>query len=128
MRHDSRGLGTRRSSLVKQVIVVNESLRLPAGKLAAQVAHAAIDAFIRAPAPDREHWLREGMPKIVLRAASAAALAELLEAATHAGLPASLIEDAGHTVVEAGTVTCLGIGPAEAVRIDRITGSLKLLR
>ena len=115
-------------SLMKQVIVVNESLRLPAGKLAAQVAHAAVDAFIRAPAPNRQQWLDDGMPKIVLRADSADALAALLHAATSAGLPAALIEDAGHTVVEAGTVTCLGIGPADPALIDGITGSLKLLR
>ena len=115
-------------SLMKQVIVVNESLRLPAGKLAAQVAHAAVDAFIRAPAANRERWLNDGMPKIVLRADSADALADLLRAATVAGLPAALIEDAGHTVVEAGTVTCLGIGPADSALVDRITGALKLLR
>ena len=113
---------------MKQVIVVNEALALPRGKLAAQVAHAAIDAFLAAPARAQQGWLRDGMPKIVLRGESETQLHELLQAAQAAKLPVALIEDAGHTVVAAGTVTCLGIGPADAAAIDRLTGTLKLLK
>jgi len=39
-----------------------------------------------------------------------------------------LVRDAGRTVVEAGTPTCLGIGPDAASRVDPLTGALKLLR
>ena len=46
--------------------------------------------------------------------------------AEDAGLKTALIQDAGHTVLEPGTVTCLGIGPDEDKKIDRITGSLKI--
>lgn len=113
---------------MKQVIVVNESLALPRGKLAAQVAHAAIDAFLEAPAKAQQRWLRDGMPKIVLRGDSEADLRQLLAAAHSAGLPAALIEDAGHTVVDAGTVTCLGLGPADDDAINRLTGDRKLLK
>ena len=42
---------------VKQVIVVNEALRLPRGKLAAQVAHASVGAFLAAQHHDRSEWL-----------------------------------------------------------------------
>ena len=41
---------------------------------------------------------------------------------------AVLIRDAGRTVVEAGTPTCVGIGPADILKIDAITGTLKLVR
>jgi peptidyl-tRNA hydrolase, PTH2 family len=34
---------------MKQVIIVNEALKLPRGKLAAQVAHAALAGFLNAP-------------------------------------------------------------------------------
>jgi PTH2 family peptidyl-tRNA hydrolase len=42
-------------------------------------------------------------------------------------LPNALIEVAGHTVVAAGTVTCLGIGPASTEAIDALTGELRLV-
>ena len=37
------------------------------------------------------------------------------------------LKDAGHTVVEPGTITCLGIGPDSEEKIDRITGKLKMV-
>lgn len=68
------------------------------------------------------------MPKIVLAGPDEAALVDLHAQARAAGLAAMLIRDAGRTVVEAGTITCLGIGPDEAERIDAVTGQLSLLR
>ena len=112
---------------MKQVIVVNQALHLPKGKLAAQVAHAAVGAFVEAEDDARVNWLEEGMPKVVLQAADEAELRRLLELALQNGIPASLVEDAGRTVVPAGTVTCLGLGPAYDDEIDRLTGELKLL-
>lgn len=113
---------------MKQVIVVNESLQLPRGKLAAQVAHAAVQGCLNASPTAQKRWLREGMPKIVLRADSESLLRALESRANSAQLPVALIEDAGHTVVEAGTVTCLAIGPAEDDAINQLTGELKLVR
>jgi peptidyl-tRNA hydrolase len=112
---------------VKQVIVVNESLVLPTGKLAAQVAHAAVAAFLKADRAAQEAWLNQGMPKIVLAARSETELLALEQQAAQAGVPAALIRDAGRTVVAAGTLTCIGLGPATATEIDKITGALPLL-
>jgi peptidyl-tRNA hydrolase len=112
---------------VKQVIVVDASLGLPPGKLAAQVAHAAILAFLRAEPALQRAWLETGMAKIVLTCDSAEALMALADQAGGAGLSTGLVRDAGRTVVSAGTTTCLGVGPDDAARIDAITGALKLL-
>ena len=117
-----------RAGDVKQVIVVDASLGLPAGKLAAQVAHAALIGFLRAPPPAQRAWLETGMAKIVLVCASEAELMALAARADAAGLPTGLVRDAGRTVLASGTATCVGIGPAEAAEIDKITGSLSLLR
>lgn len=76
--------------------------------------------------PDRQEWIEEGMPKIVLAAATADVLRELFSLAADRGLPAELIEDAGKTVLAEGTVTCLGIGPAQDEDIDMLTGRLAL--
>jgi len=113
---------------MKQVVVVNESLKLPRGKLSAQVAHAAVEAFIRASAETQQRWLNSGMPKVVLQGQSEDELLQLARRASEAGLPTGLIKDAGLTVVAPGTVTCLGIGPAEEKDIDRLTGGLALVK
>ena len=113
---------------MKQVIVVNEALRLPRGKLSAQVAHASVSALLAAAYDELRYWLEEGMPKVVLRADDETQLMDLERQATDAGLPAVLIRDAGRTVVAPGTATCLGIGPANDAAIDALTGTLRLVR
>jgi PTH2 family peptidyl-tRNA hydrolase len=113
---------------LKQVIVVNESLKLPRGKLAAQVAHAAVAAFLEASDEAKRLWLAEGMPKVVLRSETADDMTQFEEAAKKRGIPAYVVCDAGRTVVPAGTITCLGLGPASDSELDEITGELKLVR
>ncbi len=99
---------------MKQVIVVNRSLALPKGKLAAQVAHAAVGAFIAATAGSQATWLHVGMPKIVVYAADADALMQLKQRAEEQQIPACLVRDVGRTMLSAGTITCLELGPAPA--------------
>src|SRR5262245_61994525 len=113
---------------MKQVIVVNDSLKLPPGKLAAQVAHAAVAAFLSAGPEAQRQWLQEGMPKVVLQGEDEAFLLELEALAEARGIPAHTIRDAGRTVIPAGTVTCLGLGPAPDEVVDSLTGGLKLVR
>ena len=112
---------------MKQVIVVNAALRLPPGKLAAQVAHAAVGALLRSDRKALTAWLEAGMPKIVVQCASDDELQALAVKAEAAGLPLLLVRDAGRTVVAAGTPTCLGIGPAAPADIDPVTGALTLV-
>jgi PTH2 family peptidyl-tRNA hydrolase len=113
--------------MVKQVIVVNQALNLPKGKLAVQVAHAAVSAFLFAGADAQAAWLRIGMPKIVVGAAGEDELLRLRDAAERSGVPAALVQDAGKTVLLPGTVTCVGLGPAPIDLLDTLTGGLKLL-
>lgn len=113
---------------MKQVIVVNEELNLPRGKLAAQVAHASVASLLSSEAEAQKNWFNVGMPKIVLAGENLSQLQELYEKCQELNVPAYLVQDAGKTVVDPGTVTCLGIGPATPEEIDQITGSLKLLK
>jgi PTH2 family peptidyl-tRNA hydrolase len=111
----------------KQCIIVRDDLKLSKGKLAVQVAHASVSAYEVASREVREAWKKEGQKKVVLRVAILQDLFELKENARRHGLPAALITDAGLTEVPPGTVTVLGIGPAEVVELDKLTGHLKLL-
>jgi len=113
---------------MKQVLLVNSSLALPPGKMAAQVAHASVAAFLVSSNESKQKWLDVGMPKIVLDGKDEARIRDLLRRANEAGVPAYLIRDAGKTVVAEGTVTCLGIGPAPVAEINALTGALTLLK
>jgi peptidyl-tRNA hydrolase len=112
---------------MKQVMVVNNSLKLPKGKLAAQVAHASVAAFIAADEKAKKAWIKIGMPKVVVKGDSEDLLIKLMTRAEAQGIPVCLIEDAGKTVVPEGTITCLGLGPASEANLDELTGELKLL-
>ncbi|VAW73746.1 hypothetical protein MNBD_GAMMA12-270 [hydrothermal vent metagenome] len=112
---------------MKQIIVVNLSLRLPNGKLAAQVAHASVASLLITEPEILSQWLEIGMPKIALKANDDSELLGLHERAEEAGIPSQLIRDAGKTVVTFGTITCLGLGPAKVKEIDAVTKELKLL-
>ncbi|MBP2030999.1 PTH2 family peptidyl-tRNA hydrolase [Methanohalophilus levihalophilus] len=111
----------------KQCIVIREDLKLSRGKLAVQVAHAAVSSMRGATDNDVKKWMREGQKKVVLKAPTEKDLFRLKTEAEMQGLSASLIRDAGLTEIPPNTVTALGIGPAKADDIDRVTGDLKLL-
>jgi PTH2 family peptidyl-tRNA hydrolase len=113
---------------VKLVLVVRTDLDMGRGKIAAQVAHAAVAAALhRRGSRDFRQWLREGQPKVVLKVTSAERLMEVATQAEAAGLPVELIQDAGRTQLTPGTLTCCAVGPAPGERIDAVTGGLSLL-
>ena len=112
---------------LKQVILVRSDLKLPRGKMCSQVAHASVDCVLKSPKRLVKKWRDTGMPKIVLKVKNLAELKKLQDKAMQEGLVTSLITDAGHTVVEPGTVTCLGIGPNAEGKIDKITENLDLV-
>lgn len=112
---------------MKQALLVIESLKLPKGKLAAQTAHAAVEAAHKADSSAYKSWRSSGMAKVVLRVASEKELYTYIQEAKNQGLATAVITDAGKTVIAPGTVTCGAIGPADSSAVDNITGSLKLL-
>jgi PTH2 family peptidyl-tRNA hydrolase len=111
----------------KQVIVVRKDLRLSKGKLAAQVAHASLEAYKDASFDAQSEWEAWGSKKVVLKAGGLKELLGIQKDAKKAKLPHALIKDAGKTEVRPGTVTALGIGPCLEEEVDGITGHLKML-
>jgi peptidyl-tRNA hydrolase, PTH2 family len=112
----------------KLTLVMRADLGMGRGKIAAQAAHAAVAAALAGSGSrDFRAWLRDGQPKVVLKVTGEDELYAIAERAHGAGLPVQVIHDAGRTQVAEGTPTCCAIGPAEASRIDAITGELSLL-
>jgi PTH2 family peptidyl-tRNA hydrolase len=111
---------------LKQVILVRKDLKLPKGKMAAQVSHASVEAVLKTDKSLVKEWQSSGMEKVVVLVKDKEELYKYIQHAKDSGITTSVITDAGRTVVEPGTVTCGAIGPDEENRIDNITGSLKL--
>ncbi len=113
---------------MKLAVVVRTDLAMGRGKIAAQVAHAAVAAVLaNLGEADFAGWLRDGQPKVVLKVTTAAELQDIVRQAREAGLPVELVQDAGRTQVTPGTLTCAAVGPADSGRIDAVTAGLSLL-
>lgn len=114
----------------KLVVVVRADLGLTKGKLAVQVAHAAVNCALIAKERERrtfDEWYRGGQRKIVAKVPGLRELFELKSMAEAKGLVTSIIADAGLTQLPPGTTTCLGIGPARDGQVDPLTGALPLM-
>ena len=116
--------------LYKQVIVLRTDIKMSKGKMAAQAGHAAVSAseYARKHRPEWwTPWIMEGQCKIAVKVKSEQEICELERTARYTGLPVALIVDRGLTEIPPNTITCLGIGPAPANKVDPITGKLSLL-
>jgi len=111
----------------KQAIVVRKDLKLGGGKVAAQVAHASVGSVKKASKRAIENWEREGAKKVVLKVDGLKELQDIRKKAVSARLPCFVVRDAGRTQIKKGTITCIGIGPSEEKKLDKITKNLKLL-
>jgi PTH2 family peptidyl-tRNA hydrolase len=112
---------------MKLAIVVRKDLGMRTGKIAAQVAHAAIAAYIHSNANVRDTWYTEGQKKIVLKAQDEPHLLRIAQLATSNGLRVENIIDFGLTQIEPNTLTCIAIGIDEDVKIESVTKDLQLL-
>ncbi|AWR97352.1 peptidyl-tRNA hydrolase [Acidianus sulfidivorans JP7] len=119
---------------MKMIIIVRTDIKMGKGKIAAQVAHAAVSLVMDVLNSNNSkwkswlfEWINEGQPKIVVKVETLEELLDRIQKAKINGLPTTIISDAGRTQLEPGTITCGGIGPAEDGQIDAITGDLKLL-
>jgi PTH2 family peptidyl-tRNA hydrolase len=129
----------------KQVIVMRKDLKMRRGKEIAQGAHASLSVFLNSMQKTEgqnllemkmvaktdsatKDWIAGKFTKICVYVESEKELVEIYEKAHVAGLPCSLIRDAGDTEFHGvPTLTCCAIGPAWEDEVNAITGNLKLL-
>ena len=95
--------------------------------MAAQCAHAAVEAALKADEILLKKWRQQGQKKIVLKIQNEKELLLYFQEAKDNKISCSLITDAGKTVIAPGTKTAVGIGPDEEEKIDRLTGKLKMV-
>ena len=114
----------------KMAIVTRSDLMLSPGKLAAQVAHAAVICALDTKKNNSKwfyNWQLEGAKKVILKVDSEKDFYPLKKKAEELKIIAYIISDAGHTEIPEGTNTVLGIGPAPNNIIDQVTGELPIL-
>ncbi len=129
--------------MVKQVIVVRRDLKMRPGKMAAQVAHAAIKVildrgafvgvskrnfFIPQVTEEMKYWMAESFTKIVLSVQTEADINKLEEKAKYFNIPHAVMIDDGWAEYHAEKeVTCIALGPAESDTLDKLTKDLPLV-
>lgn len=100
------------------------------GKIAAQASHASVCAYEKAKQKDPKiasEWFNFGQKKIVLKVSSEKEIIDFFMLMKREGIPSELIRDAGHTQIDSGTITALGVGPYDEGKLEQIFSKLKLL-
>lgn len=125
---------------IKQVIVMRTDLMMTKGKMIAQGAHASMAVITQClyqtntdilfkPTEEIRKWIfGQSFTKICVRIDSEEELDKIYKMAQDAGIVSALIVDSGRTMFGGiPTKTCCAIGPDYSIKIDQITGNLKLL-
>jgi len=135
----------------KQVIIIRKDLNMRKGKMIAQGAHASMKVIFDMMSTDQvrdlqekslykvysfhaynrsplEYWVSGIFKKIVVGAETLNEMVDAYNLAKVAGIPCSIIEDAGLTEFGGNvTITAVAIGPDDPEKIDKITGKFSLL-
>ncbi len=133
--------GNNMENNTKQVIVIRKELKMRKGKIAAQVAHAAMKVFfdnieycdhgvmkINNITPEMEEWVNGIFTKICVSVNSEEELLAIHDLAKSLDIPCSLIQDVGLTEFDGvPTYTAVAIGPAKNEDVDKVTKGLPLL-
>ena len=125
---------------VKQVIVVRKDLKMRKGKVAAQVAHAAMKFILDNNEAERGGelhvslnesevmWMTGSFTKAIVGVDSENALRDLIFMARLHDVEVHSITDEGRTEFDGvPTLTCAAFGPDNVEILDEITGHLKLI-
>lgn len=141
----------------RQIIVVRTDLKMDAGKMGAQMSHAAKAVFTNRynkkyypeNSPEGEEvvgiyetslnlkekqdkafdtWVNGRFTTIVCKVKSEEKLFDVFNKAIEKGLVAHMIKDAGFTVFDGPTNTAITIGPAYPEDLIGVTDKLRLLK
>jgi Uncharacterized conserved protein len=128
---DDRPLDCDISADPRMWLFVRKDIRIPLEKLIAQGGHVAatcaVNAFRNGAAAMVDDWMSRGQAKITKRAKNEAELRKVYELCRAAGLPASIVTDAGRTYFEEPTVTMAAVGPCLRESLPAAVDKMRLL-
>ena len=114
-------------------VIVNESLQMSKGKIAAQTAHGILkmNRFLIANNINHDNWLKTG-EKIVVLKASKQIIDEIMSSYNEYIPVGNVLNmfpifDAGRTQVEPGSLTVIVTNPINADKKTKLLDNLKLL-
>ena len=112
---------------MKQIIIVRQDLKMSKGKLAGQVAHAAIGAPQLLPQHQIDRWIKEfNQKKIILKVIDEESFNYYFTICVKENLKPYIVvnttKDRWYDMS-----TCFGVGPYEDEKLDEIFKDLKLL-
>lgn len=129
---------------LKQIFVINSDLKMSAGKIGVQTAHAA--TFYTEMIKDLEHEKNQDYTQIsqvkgynnwrydddncmrkIVKKATEAEMTNLIAKMAHLGIWVCQVHDRGITQVAPNSFTCLVIEPLPTELCDELFGHLKLL-
>lgn len=110
---------------LEQAILVRKDLELSPGKLASQVAHASVKCAMKSDSMLLRDWNSRGAKKVVLKVNNEGELHKYNQIAEENNVKTSLITETGNDEIEEGTETCLGVGPDQKEKIDKIIEGLE---
>lgn len=121
----------------KQIFIINSDLKMGAGKIGVQTAHAATYYMEAAHGLLKNKKLHDqylkwrydnnGCMKKIVKRATEAEMVNITERMAHLGIWACQVFDAGLTQVAPNSFTCLVIEPLSDELCDELFGHLKLL-
>ncbi|XP_075213848.1 peptidyl-tRNA hydrolase 2, mitochondrial-like [Lycorma delicatula] len=110
-------------------LIVNSSLKMGKGKIAAQCGHAIISLCKKANKNSKKllkEWIEEGQDITLFTVNSSENFDDLMQMAEMESLNQCVIADAGRTQIKSGSLTVMGLGPADIETINRVVGQLPL--
>ncbi len=110
--------------------MVRRDLKMKVGKIATNVAHAAVLSAEKSRQKDFAtfyKWFESGQAKVILKVQNLEELTALRQRAENLSLLVVVIPDVVPTLVMTDRWICICIGPAQSILIDKITRHLKLL-
>jgi PTH2 family peptidyl-tRNA hydrolase len=107
-------------------MLIRRDIKMTKGKVTAQCCHGMIYSIQHSSCEKIALWQNSGEKVITLSVPNEKVMERIYNQAQKNKIVSKIIQDAGHTQVQADTKTICVIGPDNEIKIDKLTKDLKL--